>query len=696
MEPVKPTAPERSGAEPHPIVVEELEHLRRIRAALAEQPEGPAAGDEELLRELVQLQDDLRHAHPDDQPALSQQLEHLQARLDQLRRGRGGEQVDPESPYFGHLCLHEDGRKSHIFIGRATRIGDGLRIVDWRNAPVSRMFYRYEEGDEFEEELAGRLREGRVLARRTLHIDRGRLLRVGTQDRTWLREGETWLVRDTQAQRLAGGQGASLRAGQVDQASMGTAHAALRADKHLPDIAALIDPDQFKLITAQDSGVVVLRGSAGSGKTTVALHRIAWLSYQDPRRFAPERMMVIVWGRGMRDYTSHVLPALGVAGVTVTTWEEWSRRMVLRAYGNTLPMVWAEDTPEPVVRIKLHPGVAQLLEAHIRATPGKARPAQAVEDWAHVLTDRTAIARAMGADLSPAALERAMRWLSEQTRAVLAFVHGRGDSDARLDDEDAALLLRAAQLRLGPLTDKNGKPLALAHLALDEVQDFSPVEVQVLLDTCDRHRCVTLAGDVRQHISEAAGFSSWSEFLDRIGVPSTQLSTLEVSYRSTHPITSFALAVLGEQGEPPPRTTRDGPPVELFSFTDLGATIAFLSQELRDLVRRERLANIALLTPNAEVSRLCFEGLRRAEVENLRLVVDQDFAFAPGIDVVEAAEVKGLEFDYVVIVEVSARYWPDTPHHRRLLHVAATRAVHQLWLTCAGTPSPLLPEAVRG
>ena len=68
------------------------------------------------------------------------------------------------------------------------------------------------------------------------------------------------------------------------------------------------------------------------------------------------------------------------------------------------------------------------------------------------------------------------------------------------------------------------------------------------------------------------------------------------------------------------------------------------------------------------------------------------FAFAPGIDIVEVDQVKGLEFDYVIIVEVSAFMYPDTSHYRRLLHVAATRAVHQLWLTSCATPSPILPK----
>ena len=104
---------------------------------------------------------------------------------------------------------------------------------------------------------------------------------------------------------------------------------------------------------------------------------------------------------------------------------------------------------------------------------------------------------------------------------------------------------------------------------------------------------------------------------------------------------------------------------------------------------------MALLAPDPGLSVLYAEGLERADLQDVRRVEQQRFAFAPGIDVVEVDQVKGLEFDYVVIIEASARYWPDTPHHRRLLHVAATRAVHQLWVTSVATPSSILPEAIR-
>ena len=147
-----------------------------------------------------------------------------------------------------------------------------------------------------------------------------------------------------------------------------------------------------------------------------------------------------------------------------------------------------------------------------------------------------------------------------------------------------------------------------------------------------------------------------------------------------------------ESEEEPPRATKNGPPVELFQFIEHGACVAFLAEELRKLQDKEPMANVALLTPSPEMSRMYFDGLESCNLDALRIVQNQEFAFASGVDVVEIDQVKGLEFDYVIIVEVNAFGYPDTPHHRRLLHVGATRAVHQLWLTCTGTLSPILPE----
>jgi DNA helicase-2/ATP-dependent DNA helicase PcrA len=102
------------------------------------------------------------------------------------------------------------------------------------------------------------------------------------------------------------------------------------------------------------------------------------------------------------------------------------------------------------------------------------------------------------------------------------------------------------------------------------------------------------------------------------------------------------------------------------------------------------MASVAVLTPSPVVSDLYFEGLEKAELPRLRRIRDGEFPFKAGIEITEVAQVKGLEFDYVVVLDVDSASYPDTPAARRMLHVAATRAVHQLWMMSVGTPSPLV------
>jgi DNA helicase-2/ATP-dependent DNA helicase PcrA len=170
-----------------------------------------------------------------------------------------------------------------------------------------------------------------------------------------------------------------------------------------------------------------------------------------------------------------------------------------------------------------------------------------------------------------------------------------------------------------------------------------------------------------------------------------------VSYRTSREIGEFAAALLGKlrEDDVPLITTRSGPPVEFFQHTDDGACIAALADALTELAGEEPLASVAVLTPSPSSSELYYSGLERSEVPRLHLVHDQDFRFAPGVEVTEIEQVKGLEFDYVILVGVSESHFADAPMARRLLHVGATRAVHQLWLTSTGTPSKIVREAIR-
>jgi len=111
-------------------------------------------------------------------------------------------------------------------------------------------------------------------------------------------------------------------------------------------------------------------------------------------------------------------------------------------------------------------------------------------------------------------------------------------------------------------------------------------------------------------------------------------------------------------------------------------------EALRDLLEREPGASVAVVAASPETAR-AFHRLV-ADLPEARLVLDGDFSFRPGLDVTEVAAVKGLEFDYVVVPDATTGVYPDTDEARRRLHVAVTRASHQLWVLATGTPSPLV------
>lgn len=126
-----------------------------------------------------------------------------------------------------------------------------------------------------------------------------------------------------------------------------------------------------------------------------------------------------------------------------------------------------------------------------------------------------------------------------------------------------------------------------------------------------------------------------------------------------------------------------------FDFPTQAHAHLFLAGAVRDLLEREPQASLAVVAHAPEVARTFHRLL--ADLPEVRLSLDGRFSFRPGADVTDVASVKGLEFDYVVVPDASRLAYPDTEDARRKLHVAVTRAAHQLWIAAPGTPSPLLP-----
>ncbi len=790
------------------IIQEEQDLLARVQKQLAKHSLDQAA-QTEYDRELLALRDQIAEAHVEDLAPLIAEMYRMQA----LGRANGKGRdlpVDVNCPYFGHLKLNDGKKVRDVLVGSRgfVKPGSEVAIVDWRNAPVSRIYYRYEEGDDYEEEFGGRLVSGIVEARRTISIVNGELRGVKWSNGSVRKNGKgEWIYIPLEAGPiLAGGAGVAARPPSDTDAPTSflpgklgvVGDESLREDKHLREITALIDPKQFDLITQPDSGIVILQGGAGSGKTTVALHRAAYLHYNNPNVFSPKKMVVVVKSEPLTEYISRVLPSLDVEGTQVVTLDNWMQRTRQKVLPE-IKRTYTQDVPPSVARLKKHPAILSLLERGVALEADalekdlvgklKGRGAQALRTkwrsmrklallpriremskwidgagsakldlssrgrsslhgvlrraksagqdvysaWADFLTDRDLITESLEekgwGPVSPEDVSELVKWVGLQSEeggdssedtgkankeaaqaddedddgadslsSGLGIDGRRLDEDApfgKLDEHDDALLLKLTQLRYGglPITGSS-RTVTYEHVIVDEAQDLSATDVAVLKGALSKRESMTLAGDTAQKLIFDNGFEDWETMLRNVGVEGVKIDQLRISYRSTREIVMFARHVLGPLADPEtPIVPRTGASVEQFQFGSTGEGIAFLGEALRSLVLRERKANVAVVTRYAAQAEMYYQGLRKSEVPALRRVYGKNFSFQPGIDVVDVTQIKGLEYDYVVLAEVNANTFPAQKEARHLLHIAATRAVHQLWVTSVANPSPLLPES---
>ncbi|KGE18244.1 HelD family protein [Paenibacillus wynnii] len=214
-----------------------------------------------------------------------------------------------QEPYFGRLDFQgsdEDGRKA-LYIGKIgvdrEQVSDRPLVIDWR-APVASLFYSFTGGTEpASYDAPDGLIEGLVYLKRNVVIRKQILERVAD---TFNRESDAPAVSD---------EFLVYRLGE-------------NKDNRLRDIVSTIQEEQDKIIRAAKNTALIIQGVAGSGKTTVALHRLAYLLYQYKEQVLAERMIIFAPNRMFLDYISDVLPELGVGNIMQSTFPDWASNVL--------------------------------------------------------------------------------------------------------------------------------------------------------------------------------------------------------------------------------------------------------------------------------------------------------------------------------------------------------------------------------
>jgi len=418
-----------------------------------------------------------------------------------------------DKPYFARVVLEEEvdsGTKTIEYkLGFAANVD--CRIIDWRKAPISKLYYDYKEGDFYAETIQGRERDGRIALRNTVEIERQVLQRVTCRHGTFIRREGAWT-------RADGGSGRSGRAG------------------GLKEILALITSDQFDMITTAATTAILIQGIAGSGKTTVALHRLAWLLHADNSPLVASDCVVIARSRTLQSYISRTLPSLGVEGVAITTFHELIGPSVRRA------APWSLDgdgairrpigpAPHGIDRVMGSLALLQRIDARGKSSP--IRPSASL--------GRDEIAREVEAVLS----EPASLIAGDETRLITPELVGatlarfrRNVADGVLDRCADAVITRLFELRTGGIIRPDGRLGRLGHIVVDEVQDYSPLELAGLIGAVEKFDQLTLVGDTAQGLDPASAFPGWEKLRHywSLGDELSRYVSLTISHRSTLPI----------------------------------------------------------------------------------------------------------------------------------------------------------------
>lgn len=570
-----------------------------------------------------------------------------------------------ENPYFARIELEEEqasGATTRIEYKLGFAANTDCRIIDWRRAPISKLYYEYKEGDEYCEEILGRERNGQVLLRNRIEIAKGELEAVENRYGSFV-----WNPKEASWQRKSG-------------ASKGRRE----GDGALPEILSLITAQQFRSITVDADTAVLIQGVAGSGKTTVALHRLAWLLHHDNSPLKAHDATVIVLSPSLRAYIENSLPAAGLPGVSVRTYHEWAQRTfrVLFRGREFSARRSLEHCPLEVAQVKRSVAILTAIDAAVEKRPGSAESVT-FEDLQRMLLDLLSNAEALVThDPRKRLTEVAVKHTLERTRE---------DFEAGvLDWNDDALLLRIYQRLTGCVINEQGIAGTYGHIVVDEVQDLSPVELATMIGSVKELKDLTLVGDVSQNLDRAQAFPGW-EALQRywnFDPARSRYVSLEVSYRSTLPIMRLAdyiqkrsIAKSGRAGRTPIwfmcRGEAAGVECALKWLTKAGELYP------------NRIAAVICSTP--QEAKFAYEMLKPTFGPRVRLGDATSFSFEEGVLVTDVRQVKGLEFFSVLLWNPSARAYPADELGRNLLYVAVTRAEENLSIVTWNRAAPALP-----
>ena len=620
----------------------------------------------------------------DNQQALFRQMN---ANEEQFRLRKRFKKMQ-DSPFFGRVDFRYDGDEEaetfYIGIGNLSESAGSLPLVyDWR-APVSGLFYDYDKGPASYEAPSG-IFEGEVISKWQYKIRKGKMLYEFESDV------------------------------KIDDEILG-AELGSNGEVQLKNIVRTIQKEQNEIIRNTKDKIMVIQGAAGSGKTSVALHRIAYLLYHDRENLKSSNVLILSPNGVFADYISHILPELGEENIREMSFDLFAYRELKEIVGD------CEDRYDQIERTVLNPKIQEIcrekqspefvskLDGFVLRLEDELMNFRDVEYRGCTLSEKEIIDLFYFKFLDVPLLSR-MHSVAEYFIDQVETLRDRDLSDeereevmecfrsmyetrdcyvlySRFLEKEGYRPLPHCQIEKRRLRYEDVYPVlylkytlyqcrnhhGIKHVVVDEMQDYSWIQYLLIhkMFPCR----MTILGDKAQTMEDET--QDVLKFLPKIFGKDIRKIVMNRSYRNTMEVAQYANHLTGI--EDMELFERHGEPVDERTFSSTEEALETVLEKW--LNRREEFETEALIFLTEREAEHAFLYIEKRlkeiapEAENQLCYMNRDSqSFKKGLTVTTFYLAKGLEFDQVFGIFEEDR---ESGLQCQAKYITATRALHEL------------------
>ena len=693
----------------------------------------------------------------------AQLIEHAKKEVKKLQDIR-------QNPYFGRLDFEDEYGKETIYIGKKGIEKDAeLIVVDWRTE-LGKLYNAY-QGVQKTFQIGKENRPVTINGKRGIIIKDGKVIKVTDIGQTGIVENEN-------------GEKVKYMDDYLKEILTNTEEA-----HKLRDIISSIQAEQDEIIRLPLKDTIIVQGAAGSGKSTIALHRISYLLYQYHEQVKPKDILILAPNEIFLSYIKDIVPEIEIEGIEQRTFYDWAstyftdvnnipdlHEQYVHVYGSTDKgdlikiakykgslrfkkllddfVEYIGNTMIPHGDMIIESGVIlskeeihqfyqakEYLPLNVRMKEVKdfilnwsnnqikKRKEQIEEEfedayrkWIVTLPEgeeRKAVYEAL-----ENAKELRMKMFTEKMQQEISLVVKKMENIPALlmyksvfqkkvfdkfhpdiDEELLSLLLKnGRQIKqekfmyedIAPLiyldAKINGKKLQYEHIFIDEAQDYSPFQLAIMKDYA---KSMTILGDIAQGIFSFYGLDRWEEIESYVFKEKEYKRLhLQTSYRSTKQIMDMANRVLLNSNYDFPLVipvNRHGNVPSIKKVQSIGELYDEMVSSIK-IFKEKGYKKIAILTATRQGAIDTFDQLKRRNVTQMEVITEGHQELKEKVVIIPSYLVKGLEFDAVMIEDVSDETFKDETHHAKMLYMSITRAHHDLHMFYRGSLSPLLED----